>query len=244
MGVEKWALVTGASGGIGSAISKKLAEQGYHLYLHYRKGKEEVDQLKVECERLGSYAICLQADLESVGNLEDMISQIGRTPEILINNAGLTHYGLFAETKLSDIEQLYRINVRAPFLLAQKFTPFMVRRGFGRIINISSIWGLTGASCEVLYSMTKGALLAFTKALAKELAPSGITVNAVVPGAIEGDLLHRQFAREELESIASEIPMGRLGKPEEIASLVCYLLQPDAEYITGQVISPNGGWYT
>ncbi len=242
--MEKWAFITGASGGIGSAISLLLAEKGYHLYLHYRKGYEEIQQVKDRCEQYGVHVVLLQADLTHVDEIHQMARTMSRMPDVLVNNAGMTHYGLFTETRLEDVEQLYQINIRAPFLLAQMFTPYMVRRQFGRIINISSIWGMTGASCEVLYSMTKGALLSFTKALAKELAPSQVTVNAVVPGAIEGKLLQRQFSSEELGMIADEIPMGRLGKPEEIASLVWYLIQDEAAYITGQVISPNGGWYT
>ncbi|RXT15178.1 SDR family oxidoreductase [Ammoniphilus sp. CFH 90114] len=244
MNEEKWALVTGASGGIGSAIAKLLAQKGYHLYLHYRSGEEEIKKVKQVCEQSGALVIQLKADLSRIEEIEGLVSQISRMPDVLINNAGITHYGLFTETQLGDIELLYQTNIRAPFILAQKLAPSMVNKQSGRIINISSIWGVTGASCEVLYSTTKGALLAFTKALAKELAPSQVTVNAVVPGAIEGKLLSRQFAEEELSMIAEEIPMGRLGKPEEIASLVWYLMQPEAQYITGQVISPNGGWYT
>ncbi|MBP1931557.1 elongation factor P 5-aminopentanone reductase [Ammoniphilus resinae] len=241
---EKWALVTGASGGIGSAISLKLAEAGYHLYLHYWRGEVEIQKLAEACREYGAAAVPIKADLEIVEEIGGLISSLSRKPDVLINNAGITHYGLFTETPIIDLERLYRVNVRAPFLLAQGCAPYMIRQQYGRIINISSIWGVTGASCEVLYSMTKGALLSFTKALAKELAPSQVTVNAVVPGAIEGKLLRNQFNDEELKLIASEIPMGRLGEPEEIASLVAYLLQPDAKYITGQVISPNGGWYT
>ncbi|MEW9667701.1 SDR family oxidoreductase [Ammoniphilus sp. 3BR4] len=244
MSAEKWALLTGASGGIGSAIAKLLAQKGYYLYLHYRSAEKEMLEIKASCERLGAVVVLLKADLSKLEELEHMIAQVSRMPDVLVNNAGATHYGLFTETELKDIEQLYHINVRAPFVLAQRLAPYMIRRRFGRIINISSIWGMTGASCEVLYSMTKGALLSFTKALAKELAPSKVTVNAVVPGAIEGNLLRRQFADEDLEEIADDIPMRRLGKPEEVASLVWYLMQPEAGYITGQVISPNGGWYT
>lgn len=244
MSEEKWALVTGASGGIGSAIARLLAQKGYYLYLHYRSAEKEMMEIKADCEKLGAVVVILKADLSQVEELEYMLGQMSRMPDVLVNNAGATHYGLFTETELKDIELLYRINVRAPFILAQRLAPYMVRRRFGRIINISSIWGMTGASCEVLYSTTKGALLSFTKALAKELAPSKVTVNAVVPGAIQGNLLSRQFSVEDLEEIAEDIPMGRLGQPEEIASLVWYLMKPEAEYITGQVISPNGGWYT
>ncbi|HJV46677.1 MAG TPA: SDR family oxidoreductase [Bacillota bacterium] len=241
---EKWAFVTGASGGIGSAISFQLAKEGYHLYLHYHLGEQAIKRVREVCVGYGASVILLQGNLECVEEIERMTKHFVRFPEVLINNAGVTQYGLFTDTSLEDLDRLDRVNIRAPYLLAQKCAPSMIRQRFGRIINISSIWGMTGASCEVLYSMTKGALLSFTKALAKELAPSGVTVNAVVPGAIEGNLMNRQFSKEDLDLIAEEIPMGRLGKPEEIASLVSYLLKEEANYITGQVISPNGGWYT
>jgi 3-oxoacyl-[acyl-carrier protein] reductase len=241
---EKWALITGASGGIGSSIAVDLARAGYHLYLHYHEGEQAIQNVKAMCADHGAAVTLIQGNLEEIEEIERMGNQLKRSPDVLVNNAGMTHYGLFTETRHEDLERLYKINIRAPFLLAQKCAPSMIRQRFGRIINISSIWGVTGASCEVLYSMTKGALLSFTKALAKELAPSGVTVNAVVPGAIEGPLMDRQFTKVDQEEIASDIPMGRFGKPEEIASLVRYLLQPEAEYITGQLISPNGGWYT
>jgi 3-oxoacyl-[acyl-carrier protein] reductase len=241
---EKWVLITGASGGIGSAISIELARLGYQLYLHYSKGREKAEKVKQACEQYGGNAILLQADFLSMEDIQRMVGQMARKPDVLINNAGITHYGLFTETNEDDVDRLWQINVKAPFMLAKLLTPHMVRQRYGRIINISSIWGLTGASCEVLYSTTKGALLSLSKALAKELAPSGVSVNAVVPGAIAGELMSQHFSQEDLETIADEIPMGRLGKPEEIASLVSFLLLPNAEYITGQVISPNGGWYT
>jgi 3-oxoacyl-[acyl-carrier protein] reductase len=241
---EEWALITGASGGIGSAISIELAKRGFQLYLHYSKGKEKAVKLKQECEAHGVRVILLQADFMSKEEIQYMADQMVPKPDVLINNAGVTNYGLFTETLEEDVDRLWQINVKAPFILAKLLVPAMIRQRYGRIINISSIWGMTGASCEVLYSTTKGALLSFSKALAKELAPSGVTVNAVVPGAIMGDLMNRQFSQEDLAIIADEIPMGRLGKPEEIASLVSFLLQPNAAYITGQVISPNGGWYT
>lgn len=242
--MEKWALITGASGDIGSAIAKRLAEEGYYLYLHYYKGAEQIEKLTIDCEKLGSRVAPIQANLASVEEIKGMFEKMSRTPDALVNNAGLAHYGLFTDTRLEEIDLLYQVNARAPFLLSQLVVPGMVKRGYGRIVNISSIWGVTGASCEALYSMTKGALLSFTKALAKELAPSGITVNAVVPGAVEGRLLNRQFSKEELKSITEEIPVRRLGKPEEIASLVSFLMSDDASYVTGQAFSANGGWHT
>lgn len=136
------------------------------------------------------------------------------------------------------------IHVRTPFFLAQKALPKMIQRKWGRIVTISSIWGVTGASFEVLYSTAKGALVAFTKALAKEVAPSGITVNSVAPGLIETDMVLSAFSPEDLEGITADIPASRMGKPEEVAALVSFLTKEEAGYINGQVISLNGAWYT
>ncbi|MNP50790.1 3-oxoacyl-[acyl-carrier-protein] reductase FabG [compost metagenome] len=135
------------------------------------------------------------------------------------------------------------INLKSVFLCTQIFIPHMISQRFGRIINVSSVWGITGASCEVAYSASKGGVNAFSKALAKELAPSGVTVNAVAPGAVKTDMM-ADFNAEELRLIEQEIPVGRLGNPEEISSLVYFLALPESGYITGQVISPNGGWLT
>ncbi|MNP51271.1 3-oxoacyl-[acyl-carrier-protein] reductase FabG [compost metagenome] len=135
------------------------------------------------------------------------------------------------------------VNLKSVFLCTQIFMPHMISQRFGRIINVSSVWGITGASCEVIYSAAKGGVNAFSKALAKELAPSGVTVNAVAPGAVKTDMM-ADFDDEELRLIEEEIPAGRLGSPEEIASLVYFLALPESGYITGQVISPNGGWLT
>ncbi|MNN64409.1 3-oxoacyl-[acyl-carrier-protein] reductase FabG [compost metagenome] len=135
------------------------------------------------------------------------------------------------------------MNLKSVFLCTQIFMPHMISQRFGRIINVSSVWGITGGSCEVVYSASKGGVNAFSKALAKELAPSGVTVNAVAPGAVKTDMM-ADFNDEELRLIEEEIPVGRLGSPEEISSLVYFLALPESGYITGQVISPNGGWLT
>ncbi len=135
------------------------------------------------------------------------------------------------------------VNLKGMFLCCQLFMPSMISRKYGRIINVSSVWGMSGASCEVLYSTTKGGMNAFTKALAKELAPSGITVNAVAPGAVDTEMNHN-LNEDERAALAEEIPVGRFGKPDEVASLVYFLSLPESGYITGQIISPNGGWIT
>jgi 3-oxoacyl-[acyl-carrier protein] reductase len=164
-------------------------------------------------------------------------------PDILVNNAGKAHYGMLADVTEEEWDEVMAVNLKGTFLCSQIFMPYMVSQRFGRIINVSSVWGISGASCEVAYSASKGGVNAFTKALAKELAPSGVTVNAVAPGAVNTAMLNN-LQEEELRMLEEEIPAGRLASPEEVASLVYFLALPESGYITGQVISPNGGWIT
>ncbi|GAB7388316.1 SDR family oxidoreductase [Bacillaceae bacterium] len=238
---NKWALVTGAGRGIGAEIAKALARDGVHLYLHYFRSREGVREVAAYCESRGVEALVCRADLRNHEEIAALFKELPRMPDILVNNAGCDHYAPVADVTPADWEKVMNLNVRSAFFCAQHVLPSMIRRRYGRIINISSVWGICGASGEVLYSLSKGALNAFTKALAKEVAPHNITVNAVAPGAVETDML-KGFAPHELEVIKASIPLGRFGKVEEIASLVSYLASDAAGYLTGQIISPNGGW--
>ncbi|TRY26758.1 SDR family oxidoreductase [Brevibacillus sp. LEMMJ03] len=237
-----WALVTGASGEIGRAISLALAASGVPLYLHYHQSYDKLEPVLNECRARGVPAYALQADLRDVGQITAMFQAMPVAPLLLVNNASADHVGLFTDVSPEMFDELVALNVRSAYFVTQAALGAMLRERYGRIVNISSVWGLTGGSCEVLYSLTKGAVNAFTKALAKELAPNGITVNAVAPGAIQGGMMER-FSPEELEMIAAEIPAGRLGTPAEVAAVVRFLLMAEASYLTGQIISPNGGWY-
>ena len=171
-----------------------------------------------------------------------LLSQINRPIDVIIHNSGNSYYGLITDMSDELVRKIVQLHVTSPILLTKKLLPQMIANKRGNIVVISSIWGLTGASCEVVYSMVKGGQNAFVKALAKELAPSGIRVNAVAPGAIDTDML-RRFSEEELQSIANDIPIGRIGKPDEVAKTVSFLVSDAASYITGQIISVNGGWY-
>lgn len=238
-----WALVTGASGQLGQAIAASLAQAGVPLYLHYYQSEQKLDGLLQLCQQLGVPTVKLQADLRDPMQIRAMFEQMPVPPLLIVNNASADHIGLFSDVTVAQFDELVAANVRSAFLVSQAGLSAMLRERYGRIVNISSIWGMTGGSCEVLYSLTKGAVNTFTKALAKELAPNGITVNAVAPGAIQGGMMER-FSPDEVEMIAGEIPANRLGFPSEVAAVVRFLLSREASYVTGQIISPNGGWYT
>jgi 3-oxoacyl-[acyl-carrier protein] reductase len=175
--------------------------------------------------------------------MKEELFVLGLVPDVLVNNAGIAHYGMLADVSEEEWDDVIDTNLKGMFLVTQAFMEPMVRRKFGRIINVSSIWGSTGAACEVVYSAAKGGVNAFTKALAKELAPSGVTVNAVAPGAVRTSMLDH-LRSDELSALVDDIPVGRLAEPEEIASLIYFLSLPESGYITGQIISPNGGWLT
>ncbi len=235
--MEKYALVTGASGGIGSAIVKKLIDDNYTIYVHYNQNVQAIEILKTYSNKI----IPVQADLTVKSGVEALIKQIHMPIDLLVFNSGISLYGLVTDLQDDDIDNMVQLHITSPFKLVQQLIPSMVRKKSGNIIMISSIWGITGASCEVLYSMVKGGQNAYVKALAKELAPSQIRVNAVAPGAISTKMLSH-FTEEEIRDLSDEIPMGRLGQPEEIANTVSFLASEKASYITGQVISVNGGW--
>lgn len=240
------AWVTGASGGIGEAIATQLAEAGANVAVCYHSGKKAAEQVVRECHAKGVQAQPFAIDVTSRSSMIEAYQQICfllGTPTILIHAAGTSQWGLIQDVTDQQYNQMMDVHVRGAFYLLQTGLPELIRQKKGRIVLISSIWGETGGAGEVLYSAAKGAQISMAKALAKELAPSGITVNAVTPGAIQTKMLEQQLEGREQQQLAEEIPVGRLGRPEEIASLVRYLCLPECSYITGQVIGVNGGWY-
>lgn len=239
-------LITGGSRGIGAAIAQRFAAEGVNIVIHYLASHEAANETARKCMRLGANVLTISADLrsrEQLIHMRDKLKTHDLMPDILVNNVGISHYGMLMDVTEQDWDDVMAVNLKGMFLCSQLFMPDMISNRFGRIINVSSIWGMSGASCEVLYSTTKGGMNAFTKALAKELAPSGVTVNAVAPGAVDTEMMSG-FNEQEKEALEQEIPVGRFGQPDEIASLVYFLSLPESSYITGQIISPNGGWHT
>lgn len=240
----KIALVTGASRGIGAAIAEAFASSGYHLALCCRTRGEQLDAHADRLRRkYGVQIRCFVGDVGTYGFVRAMVDATLETfghIDVLINNAGISFIGLLTDMSPGDWEQVTATNLTSVFLTSRLCTPSMVARKSGRIINVSSVWGSVGASCETAYSACKGGVDAFTRALGKELAPSGIPVNAIACGAIDTDM-NRCFSAEELDALAQEIPAGRMGTPEEVAELTLLLCSAPA-YLTGQVITLDGGW--
>lgn len=236
----KYALVTGASRGIGAAIAESLAQEGYHLYLTCI---HSIDKLTALVKRLaaqyGIQCIPVTADMGNPEDVERLFAQI-EALDVLVNNAGISHVGLLHEMSVADWRKVMSTNLDALFYTCRQTVPLMLKNHSGKIINISSVWGNVGASMETAYAASKGGVNSFTKALAKELAPSNIQVNAIACGVIDTDM-NKCFSEEELTALRDEIPADRIGQPSEVAQMVLSLLHAP-EYLTGQVIALDGGW--
>ena len=232
----KTALITGAGGGIGSAIAARLAKDGFLPILH-----SNTKDLRETAAALGG--ISVRADLGDVAQIETMVQEVlaqtGRV-DVLVNNAGISVSGLLTDISPAQRRRIFDVNVLGAIELTRLLLPQMIHRKDGCILNISSMWGQVGASCEVDYSATKAALIGFTKALAQEVALSGIRVNCIAPGVIRTAMLDC-YDEETLQSLAEETPLGRLGTPEDIARAAAFLCSPEADFITGQVLGVTGG---
>lgn len=233
-GFMKKALVTGGAGGIGSAVCRKLAQQGYFVFVGYSISAEKAEKL---ADEIGGKP--LKIDVSDSKDIASVCGQIGNI-NLLVNNAGVSEIDLFTSISKEKSSKIMAVNLIGAMELTRKLLPSMIHEKSGCIINIGSMWGEVGASCEVDYSASKAGLIGFTKALAKEVAPSGIRVNCISPGFIMTEMNSR-FSPEDLELIREEIPMGIFGEPRHIAETVAFLASDSAEYITGQIISVNGG---
>lgn len=241
--MSKVAVITGASGGIGAAVARRLAAQGCYVVLGYCRSREKAESLCRELREAGGEAVSFRADLtkaeEAKALIDFAVQQYGHL-DILVNNAGISQIKLFTDITPEEWRQMFAANVDGIYHCCRAAVPYLVQQHSGTIINVSSIWGLCGASCEVHYSASKAAVIGFTQALAKELAPSGITVNCVAPGAIDTEM-NAHLTAEDRRMLEEEIPLGRMGSPEEVAAAIAFLAGEDARYFTGQVLSPNGG---
>lgn len=240
--MEKVVIVTGASRGIGREIARQLARNNMKVVANYNQSEKEAKELKEELEKENIRIDIVKADItrrEEAKKLVQFALQKYNKIDILINNAGISEYKLFTDETDEDWKRIMDTNLYSAFVMSQEVIPNMIHNKVGCIINISSIWGVTGASLEVLYSTSKAGLNGMTKALAKELGPSNIRVNAIAPGIIETSM-NNKFSKEELEEIKEEIPLERIGKTEDIAKCVKWLIEDS--YTTGQIISINGGW--
>ncbi len=238
----KTALITGGTKGIGKAVALAFLERGYEVVLNYHKDEAAALSTQEEFNMLGYCPVLLRADVSDEMQVRNMFREffsIYDNLDVLVNNAGVSLIKVIQDTTLSDWNKIFDTNVKGMFLCSREVTNKMVYARGGSIINISSIWGEVGASCEVAYSASKGAVISFTKALAKELAPSNVRVNCVAPGVIDTDM-NRHLLDEEMEELVSSIPMGRIGAPEEVAKACVYLAE--SEYVTGEVLSVGGGF--
>ena len=239
--MSKVILVTGASRGIGNNIARTLAQENI-VIANYNKSQNEAIKLKEDLKKENINIDIIKADVSKRNEVKDMIKQIlekyGKI-DVLINNAGISQYKLFTDISDEDWDNIININLKSNFIVTQEVVKNMISRKNGLIINISSIWGVTGAAMEVAYSTSKAGIIGLTKSLAKELGPSNIRVNAIAPGMIDTSM-NSKFSDEEIKDIKEEIPLEKIGKPEEVTKCIKWLLEDT--YTTGQVISINGGW--
>ena len=242
--MKQVALVTGSSRGIGRAVALELAREGYDVCVNYLQHREAAESLVSQLREMGGEAIAVQADVADSRAVEDMVRQtedaLGPVT-LLVNNAGISWYGLFQDTDDSTWDRVLAVNLTGARNAARAVLPRMISEKAGCIINISSMWGLRGASCEVAYACSKAGIIGLTRSLALEVAPSGIRVNCVAPGCIETDMV-RVLGPETRDMLIGETPLGRLGAPEDIAHAVAFLASEKASFLTGQVLGADGGF--
>lgn len=241
---KKVAVITGASRGIGRRTAEIMAGEGFKVIANYNHSEDEAANLKKRILDLGGDAEIFKADVgdynESKRLIEFCIEKYG-TIDVLVNNAGISQIKLFTDISVDEWNDMIKVHLGGVFNCTQNAVKYMISRKQGKIINISSIWGITGASCEVHYSTVKAGIIGFTKSLAKELGPSNIQVNCVAPGIILTDMT-AGFSEDEINELKCNVPLQRLGTVDDIANTICFLSTDKSDYITGQVISPNGGF--
>ena len=237
--MNKVVLITGGSRGIGREIAITLAQKGYQVIANYNKSEEQAKKLKQENTNIEIF----KADVSKREEVHKMVEEIIRRYhkiDVLINNAGISESKIFTDVTDEDWNKIINNDLYSAFCTTQEVITSMINRKEGCIINISSIWGLVGSSCETIYSIAKAGIDAMTKSLAKEMGPSNIRVNSIAPGIIDTDM-NKEYSEDDIENIKQEIPLEKVGKPENISKCVKWLIEDN--YTTGEVISINGGWY-
>ncbi len=244
MELNQTALVTGASRGIGRAAAQLLAQNGFNVVVHYYQNKAAAEETVQSLKARGYAAMAVGADLRSEAEVVELArageAYFGKI-DVLVNNAGIAAQKLLTDMTVQEWDEMFAVHVRGNFLCSRAVLPAMIARGHGKIVNISSIWGTVGASCEVHYSAAKAAVIGMTKALAKEVAPSGICVNCVAPGVIETDMISHLDEETKME-LAADTPLGRLGTPEDVAQAILFFASAQSDFITGQVLTADGGF--
>ena len=239
----KYVLITGASRGIGAAAAREFAARGWGVAVNYNRSGEAAETLASELKALGVPAMAVQADVADRGQVQAMMDKVlaefGRL-DALVCNAGISETGLVSDLDETGWRRIFGVNVDGVHFCCQAALPHFIHRKAGAIVTLSSMWGQVGGSCEVAYSATKGAVIAYTKALAKEVGPSGIRVNCVAPGVIDTEM-NGHLSADDLAALADETPLGRIGTAAEVAKTIAFLAGEDASFLTGQVVAPNGG---
>lgn len=235
------AVITGSARGTGAATAALFADMGYNVVINYNTSEVEAIAL---AESLGEKAIAIQADVSTMDGAKKLFAEAKKhfgAVDILVNNAGIAQQKLFTDITKTDYDRIFDCNVRSVFNCCQCALPDMIHNKYGRIINISSMWGIVGASCEVHYSASKAAVIGMTKALAREVAPSGITVNCIAPGVIDTPM-NKGFDEETMAQLKEETPVGRIGTPQDVARTVVFLADSANSFVTGQVLGVDGGF--
>ncbi|HIQ74935.1 MAG TPA: 3-oxoacyl-ACP reductase FabG [Candidatus Cottocaccamicrobium excrementipullorum] len=240
---RKTVLITGGSRGIGRAAALHFAKEGWQVVITAHKSQNLLWETKKEIQAMGASCLAFLGDVGSMADCRRLFSQIKETfgdLDVLVNNAGISYIGLFQDMTEEEWDRMIRTDLTSVFYCCKLAVPGMIHRRQGKIINVSSVWGVCGASCEAAYSAAKGGVNAFSRALAKELAPSNIQVNALALGAMDTEM-NQWMEEEERNALQAEIPAGRMGKPEEAAEMI-FSLATSPDYLTGQIIQFDGGW--
>lgn len=236
--------ITGASRGIGRATSRKFAQEGWQVAIHYHKAEQQARELMEELQTKGCNARIFQADVANGTQIREAIRQAEQELgpiSALVNNAGIAQQKLFTDVSEEEWDRMFDVSIKSCFHTCQAVLPGMIRRQSGSIVNLSSIWGISGASCEVHYSAAKAAVIGFTKALAQEVGPSHIRVNCVAPGVVRTEM-NSNLSEDDLQVLKEETPLEMIGEPEDIAEAIFFLASEQSRFTTGQTLSPNGGF--